>query len=424
MNSLMAQFCFRRARRWLPLLAGLLALTGVRAAAPPQADRFLLVFETSHALKKNLPAIRATLDRLFSSNLQNEMRVNDDLAVWTVDERLHTDTFPLASWAPADAEAYSARLQDFLRRQRFPWHASLAALQPLLNRVMKDSDRLTVLIFCDSQSRLLGTPYDSGVNEIITNAVARVKGDQPMFVVVLRSDHGEYLGCSVNRSLPLNFPKFPPPPKPAPPPKVAPLPTAEPAAKVEPQPVPAVVVPPVPALIIVGTNAGTNLSVLTNLAPAPAPVPAPKATVTANTPVANAMATKPPPAAAPASEVVTSAPAPKMVAAVPAQPASVSNPPAAVPVLPTASAPALVAAAAPAVVTNQPPASPANTMAVSAPETETASDTNSRWPLVLGGGLLAVAAGLVIWLAARSRRPRGSLITSSLQDDPRLPPRK
>jgi hypothetical protein len=41
----------------------------------------------------------------------------------------------------------------------------------------------------------------------------------------------------------------------------------------------------------------------------------------------------------------------------------------------------------------------------------------------LGGGALAAAAALGLWLVVRARRPRGSLITSSMQNDP-LPPRR
>src|ERR1017187_103602 len=238
MNILTAQHFFRTAWRRGALLAGILAVSGVRAADAPEPGRFLLVFETSPALKKNLPAVRQTLNVLFASNLQNEMQENDDLAVWTADQDLHTGTFPLASWSPADAVMYSARVKDFLGRQNFTRRGSLAAVQPLLNRVVKNSERLTVLIFCDGQSRLLGTPYDSGVNEIITNAGAKAKAAQPLFVLVLRSYHGEYLGCSMNRSAPLNFPKFPPPPKPDPVTVIKPTPVAGPA------------VVPVPALII------------------------------------------------------------------------------------------------------------------------------------------------------------------------------
>lgn len=366
----------------------MLAVSGLRAADTPEPGRFLLVFETSPALKKNLPAVGQTLDVLFASNLQNEMQENDDLAVWTVDQDLHTGAFPLASWSPADAVMYSARLKDFLGRQNFTRYASLTALQPLLNRVVKNSERLTVLIFCDGQGRLLGTPYDSGVNEIITNAAAKTKAVQPPFVLVLRSYQGEYLGCSVNRSTPLNFPNFPPPPKPEPPPAVKPAPVLAPAA-----------VTPVPALIIVGTNAGTNLAAPTKLPPPPAPAP-PSIT---NPPATN-----------------TPVPAAKMVAAPVTNPPPVSNPRA--PVKP-APAPAPVAAA-PAITTPTSPPAALHSNAAATTAEETASDTGTQWPMLLGGGLLAAAIALVAWLALRARRPRGSLITSSMQDDPRLPPRK
>jgi hypothetical protein len=394
MNILTEQPFFRTARRWGALLAVLFAATGVRAADAPEPGRFLLVFETSPGLKKNLPALRQTLDGLFSSNLQHEMQENDDLAVWTVDQDLHTGAFPLASWAPADAEMYSARLKDFLGRQKFTPRASLAAVQPLLNRVVKNSERLTVLIFCDGQSRLLGTPYDSGVNEIITNAVTRTKAGPQMFVLVLRAHHGEYLGGSVNRSAPLNFPKFPPPlsPKPEPPPLIQPPPVVAP-----------VVVAPVPALIIVGTNASTNFAALTKPTPQPAPPPA-----------------LPPTAIA----LVTNLPVPKLIMLpAPAPVPSVSKNPAPEPVTsvplaetPVATVPAMVAATNPPATTN------AATSVV--PAADTSPDSGFKSRIILGGVMLVVALGLGIWLVMRVRRPRGSLITSSMQDDPRLPPRK
>jgi len=455
MIILKAQFFLRKAWRWGALLALLWVVGGGRAAETPEPNRFLLVFETSPAVKKNLPAVRQLLDGLFASNLQGEMQENDDLAVWTVDQDLHTGTFPLASWSPADAVMYSARLKDFLGRQTFSRRASLAAVQPLLNRVVKNSERLTVVIFCDGQSRLLGTPYDDGVNEIITNATVKTKTTAPLIVLVLRSYHGEYLGCSVNRSAPLNFPRFPSPPKPEP----APKPEPTPAVKPTPTPAPAVAVAPVPALIIVGTNFSTNVSVLTKPPPVPVPAPVPppaaetnapvtkapgtniapatKAAATTtqetNAPIAKAAITRVPETNAPVTNAPT--PVPKIVAAPITNPPRISNPtapnppalaqpaPARVPVLPETSAPNPVAIA-PTIVTptNPPAASPSNTLAAATDETD--ADSGSRWPMMLGGGLLAAAIALVAWLVVRARRPRGSLITSSMQDDLRLPPRK
>ena len=382
MNTLKAQIFFRIACCGLALLA----VNGARAE-DFQPSRFLLVFETSSAVKKNLPAIQQTLDQLFSSNLQNQMQENDDLAVWTVDDSLHTGTFPLASWSPDDAVTYSDHLKEFLGQQRFTRHASLAPLQPLLNRVAKNSEHLTVLIFCDSQSHLMGTPYDAGVNSIITNAAT--KGVSAPFILVLRANHGTYLGCSVNRSTPLNFPKFPPPPpKSEPPPPVV---VAKPAPAT-----PAVVVPPVPALIIVGTNAGTDPALLTK--PAPAPVP-PIPTAPPPTTGMALPATPPPTTPKPASAATTTPPA-VMQQAPPA--------PAPVPAPQVTSTPAIIV--------------PSNTVVAAAEEVQ--ADSLMRWPIVVAVGLLVIAAGLIGWLIAHARRPRGSLITTSLQNDPNLPRRK
>jgi hypothetical protein len=384
MNFFHAPTRIRNAWRWSVLLAGIFLVAGVRARAQ-EPSRFLLVFETSPGLKKNLPALKETLDGIFSSNLQHEMQENDDLAVWTVDQDLHTGTFPLASWSPDDAEMYSSRLKDFLGHQSYTRHATLAAIQPLLNRVMKTSPQLTVLIFCDGQSNVLGTPYDGGVNAIFKKAVVENKGVPGLFVLVLRSNQGAWLGCSVNRMPgPLNFPKFPPPPKPEPP-VVKPVPVSAPA------------VAPVPALIIVGTNVGSDIAALNR----PAPVP-----------VTNPPVTSPPAASAPAQN-----------------PAPVSNPP-----LPAKSAPMpvpvvqknpavapLVISTAPAVAANSSTVANCSAAAIAA---DAPPDTGFQKLLIIGGGLLVAALVLVIWLVTRSRQPRGSLITSSMQDDPRQPPRK
>lgn len=370
----------------------LLTVASGRAADAPQPGRFLLIFETSPVLKDNLPQVRQMLDKLLANNLQNEIQDDDDLGVWTVDQSLHTGEFPLASWSPADAVMYGERLNDFLGQQKFSRHANLANVQPLLNRVAKNSERLTVLIFCDSQSRLLGTPYDSGVNEIITNAAARGKGAPVPLILVLRAYHGGYLGCSVNRSATLNFPEFPPPPKPESPPVVKPAVVPAPPPVVRPAAI------RVPSLIIVGTNVSTNVSAVSNAAAALAPVP--------GTQVSNAVPTN----AAPAKATVPLPPAnslPPLVSTLqktsPPTPLAAMSPPAAV------------------TLTNLP---------VVAPLRGTEDGTENRpagrrfpWPWAIGGGALA-AMGLAGWLIIRARRPPSSLITSVMQNDTRRPPRK
>ena len=82
MNILTAKHFVRQAWRVFVLLAAILFVAGAKADAP-EPGRFLLIFETSPALKKNLPAVKQMLDELFASNLQHELKDDDDLAVWT-----------------------------------------------------------------------------------------------------------------------------------------------------------------------------------------------------------------------------------------------------------------------------------------------------------------------------------------------------
>jgi hypothetical protein len=414
MNTNKNHFVFRQSSFVIVAAAFLLAAGGGWAAETPQPGRFLLIFETSPVLKKNLPAVRHILAKLFAGNLQNEIQTDDDLAVWTVDQSLHTGSFPLASWAPEDANMYSERLDDFLGQQKFTRRASLANVQPLLNRVAKNSERLTVLIFCDSQSRLLGTPYDGGVNDIITNAAAKVKDASIPFILVLRAYHGEYLGCSVNRSGTLNFPKFPPPPSPVPPPAV------KPAIAPTPSPVAGPIVTQGPSLIIVGTNASTNLSTLNKPVAAPAPPPPMTYAPATNSTLANA------------SPPFAPAPAPEIAAVPPSNPAPVPAPvPSPVPLTPPPPAPAPIPGVQkkptpPAAISPAPEVAPAPaarpTNASGVVEESKPADTVHWWLWSIGGG--ALAGGVVIWLVARGRRPRSSLITTSMQNDKRQPPGK
>jgi len=438
---------FRQARRdrygfrivCLALLATLLGAGGVRAADGPPSNRFLLVFETSPAIKKGLPTVGLLLQQLFSSNLQDEIVTDDDVAIWTVDEKLRTGTYPLVNWNPDESGMFADEIGTFLAEQKFTRHASLAPIQPLLGRIVKNSDRLTVLIFCDGDGVLSGTPYDSGVNEIIANAAARNKDSARPFIIVLRANHGEYIGCSVNRTMPLNFPRFPQAPSRPAPPVVQSAPVAAPAS--------GPVVQPVAAMIIVGTKSSTNVADLERLAtPAePAHAPAPVAPV-----APPSVASTPMTAAAPNPEPAP----PAVVAAPPANPNPNPNPnfnpnptPPPEPTLAPAPVPAPTPAPTPAPVAVSTPdatAGAANPAPAAAPEPATANPANPapashpnvpavvgqagahsslwRWTIAIGAGGLLLAVGIIIGLIARSRQPESSLITLSMHANPSRPP--
>jgi hypothetical protein len=227
------------------LLAGILLVPAVRAQ-PVTANvenRLLLVFETSSDMKKRLPALQKALDAMFLTSLNGQLHASDSVGVWTFDQDLHTGQFPLQHWQPASAAETISNIVVFVGKQRYSKKASFDALQPSLNAVVQNSERLTVLIFCDGEEEIGVTPFDSGINRVFEQKQGALKKARQPFIIVLRSQFGEYAGCTVNfPPAPVNLPQFPPLPTP-------PAPVVQ-----TPPPPPAVV----PSLIIIGKSVGTN----------------------------------------------------------------------------------------------------------------------------------------------------------------------
>jgi hypothetical protein len=363
-------------------IGGLLALFFLAAGASaqpaehPQPGRFLFIFETSPTLKRSLPAVEKSLEAIFTNSLPGKLLTGDEIGVWTVDDRLHTGQFPLTTWAPSNAVAFSTGLKNFLEKQSFRQNGNFAQLTTSLNNVAENSERLTVFIFCDGQAGISGTPFDDGIRTIFGAAAAGQKKLRQPIILVLRSQLGKYTGSAV--TLPpnlLNVPEFPPLP-------VKPAPVATPVVVTSAlvvKPVPPVVVP---SLIIVGTNISTDLA---TTPPMPEkPVVQPPAV-----PGKNAAATN------------ISSPVVKTNLAVP---------------------PASLPAATTNLLTN-PPAPAAPVVKATAPETPPTADNSTNFLLAIGGAAILAAVVLVIILAVRSRRQRGSLITSSM-NLPRTPPKQ
>ena len=346
----------------LALILFLLAAGGARAQ-----DRWLLIFENSAAMKKRMPATGLELQKLFAANMSGQLHGGDSMGVWTFDQTLHVGEFPLAPWEPERAVSICSNIITFLSKRSFKGDVNFNALQPVLNEVVAGSHRLTVLIFCEGQGDIIWTPYNDGINNTLRqNYPERKKNSQP-FVILLRVQDGKYFGCSVN--FPpgdLNFPTFPELPeeiKPA-------LAATNFTGMTEKKNVPLDSSP----LVIVGKNVGTNIADLPPLPPK--------------------TGTNPPAVAVPllltnTGAIITNASA--LTENSPTQ------------LVATTKAP-------------QPSESPAPV----ARAAKTGGDNLLAW---IGGLAFVSALGLVIFLAAHARQPRGSLITDSL-NAPRMPPPK
>ena len=244
-----------------PVLAALCAgvLWSSTAAAQPETgmlnSRFLLIFDTSSAMKSRIPATEYAVQRLFLSMMNGQLHSQDELGVWAFDRELRAGEVPIQRWLPQYAATITSNINKYVGLQHYAKSTRFDAIMPAVNNLVQNSERLTVLIFCDGAGQIKGTPYDDAINSgLKQNEIALGKA-KAVFIVVLRAQSGQYTGYSVNSSaVGVNFPEFPPlpaPPQPVAvpqtnPPPPAPAPAARPAATL-------------PPLVIIGTNVSTHL---------------------------------------------------------------------------------------------------------------------------------------------------------------------
>jgi hypothetical protein len=224
------------------LVGGIFAIPAGHAqtAAAKLDSRYLLVFDTASEMKRRLPAVKGALAALLATSANGQMHSNDSVGVWTFDEELHAGQFPLQRWQPDHAALIASNISVFISGQTYSKKTGFGALMPVLNKVVQNSDRLTVVIFCDGNGEIHGTPYDSGINQIFKSRQSERQKARLPIAVALRAQLGQYVDCMVSfPPQPVTLPEFPPlpPPPPPPTPKVASAP---------PRPV-------VPPLIVIGT---------------------------------------------------------------------------------------------------------------------------------------------------------------------------
>ncbi len=364
-------FYFIGTVRWLGASLVLLVFLAVGQAEPVDGGRWLFVFDTSSAMKKNLPATEVALKQFLIISAGGELAAGDSVAVWTVGRQV-SGKFPTFTWRPEQAVTSTSNLLTFLEEQRYWGDSKLALLQAPISHVVANSKRLTIILFCDGQSEITGTPYDEKINQTFRASKAERKKSRQPIIVIFRAQLGQIIGCTL--SFPpggIDLPIFPPlPAPPAPPVTNTPAPVLPPP-----------VVKPIvmgPDLVIVGTKVGTNLDMLPDVPPPGKTTSEPVNSGAATTNSSPAKSPGPPPTAGGAKVTATN--------------------------IPTMT----VSMAAPAIETNADVATTTNT-----------PDQPMKVLIYLGIALLAAAALLVLTLLARNhRRPQPSLITSSMQDAP------
>ena len=184
-----------------PLLAGLffaaaltpcplLAQTNT-ARAPLPSNRCLLVVETSRSMQRRSDATLQIVQDMLKSGLAGQLRRGDTLGVWTYNESLYAGRFPLQTWSPEVQEDITLRALAFLKDQKYEKQPSFDKVLPALNRLIKDSPLITVILISSADEKMRGTPFDDALNQFYQKWHNEQRKARMPFVTVLRAQDGQ-----------------------------------------------------------------------------------------------------------------------------------------------------------------------------------------------------------------------------------------
>jgi hypothetical protein len=203
------------------LMAG---LTAPAAQAPPDhavpVNRWLIIVDTSRGMEPRTEPARQIAGILVLSGMNGQMHRGDTIGLWTFNQSLYAGAFPLQDYRPETARTTAQRVVTYLQEQPNEKSSRLEKVMPEVDKLVKASEFITVVIISDGSSKISGTPFDEKINETFDSWRTQQKKNNMPFITLLRASHGVINDYIVNTPpWQLELPPLPaellPPPKPA-----------------------------------------------------------------------------------------------------------------------------------------------------------------------------------------------------------------
>jgi len=200
--------CFETAKRVRAVTRGLVLMLLFAPApqaapgetnAPPRvpSNRWLVIVQTTSSMAPRAAEAANLAAMLVATGMGGQMDSGDTLGLWTFDDSLHTGAFPLQYWTPPTRKSIADRVFDFVKAQKFAKEGHLSYVLYDAQKVIKNSDFITVVLITDGMEDLHGTPFDEKVNRVYqTWRKDQAKAHIP-FVTALRAEHGQLTNCAV-----------------------------------------------------------------------------------------------------------------------------------------------------------------------------------------------------------------------------------
>ncbi len=164
------------------------------------ANRYLLVVETSRAMQQHTNVLFTIVRQLVGSKIAAQAHPGDTLGFWTYNEDVYHGVLPLQKWSMGNTADITERVAGFLRGQKFEKVARLDKVIPIVDRLNKNSQFITIILICLGDADVQGTPFDDTINEFLRTWRNKEHDAGAPFVIALRGQAGTFADYTLNPS--------------------------------------------------------------------------------------------------------------------------------------------------------------------------------------------------------------------------------
>lgn len=180
------------------ILVALFGFATCAIAAPAkQEGRVLFLVETSSAMNASKLSLNSSMQSIIDSGLDGQLEYGDTIGIWTYNDKLNTDC-PMIMWRGEHVQDIKGAVKEWMSRQKYVHRAQFSNVLPLLQTVIRSSQRLIVIWISNGDDAISGTPFDKSINELQKEFRADFHKQHIPFVTLLVVRKGAIVDFTVN----------------------------------------------------------------------------------------------------------------------------------------------------------------------------------------------------------------------------------
>jgi hypothetical protein len=184
---------------WSLVLSGSsLSAQTTPVSLPAVSSRYLFIVETSRTMQPRTAGAQRAVRELLASSMRGQLRRGDSLGVWTFNDTLYTGKFPLQKWSLEAKDEIATSVASFVGNQKCEKKADFNPVVPALDKLVRGSDYITIILVTDGEERITGTPYNGQINEFFQLWRDQQRKAQMPFLTILRASHGTITHYAMN----------------------------------------------------------------------------------------------------------------------------------------------------------------------------------------------------------------------------------